>query len=202
MKKKKGNENITLWWWLRWWSDWVKRCYLIKIMWWFTEPTFIDLFSIYIFTVLNMNRIMKDPIVKLTPFTWPVLKNHHGVIMVYTYVQQKNVTWWNDWFKLKSDRFGNQSGKSTLRSRVGFGSRVESKSKNLISHFFSINEMWLSKRGCSILKSMDTWINVGLENESNLGEDIGINIDLKIRIESQSCGSRSHSCSSSISLKL
>jgi len=70
MKKKKGKENITLWWWFWWWSDWVKHCYPIKIMWWFMEPTFIDLFSIYIFTVPNMNRIMKDPIVKLTPFTW------------------------------------------------------------------------------------------------------------------------------------
>ena len=57
-----------------------------------TKPTFIDLFSIYIFTVSNMNRIMKDPIMKIIPFTWPVLENHHGVIMVYTYVQQKNVT--------------------------------------------------------------------------------------------------------------
>ena len=56
-------------------------------------PTFIDLFSIYIFIVPNMNMIMKDSIVKLTAFTWQVLKNHHRVIMVYTYVQQKNVTW-------------------------------------------------------------------------------------------------------------
>ena len=35
----------------------------------FTELTFIDLFSIYIFIVPTMNRIMKNPIVKLTPFT-------------------------------------------------------------------------------------------------------------------------------------
>ena len=34
-----------------------------------TEPTFIDHFSSYIFTVPNMNRIIKDPIMKLIPFT-------------------------------------------------------------------------------------------------------------------------------------
>jgi len=33
MKKKTGKENTTLRWWFRWWSDWVKRCYPIKIMW-------------------------------------------------------------------------------------------------------------------------------------------------------------------------
>ena len=37
--------------------------------------------------------------------------------------------------------------KSSLASRVGFDSRVESKSKNWISHSFLINEMWLSKIG-------------------------------------------------------
>ena len=148
MKKKKGKKNITL-------TDWVKRCYPIKIIWWFTESTFIDLFFIYIFTVPNMNRIMKDSIVKLTPFTWPVLKNHHGVIMVYTYVQQKNVTWWNDWLGLKNVGSGTNtnSEKSTLGSRVSFGSRVESKSKNLYSHSFSINGMWLSKIADSISRS-------------------------------------------------
>ena len=53
----------------------------------------------------------------------------------------------------------------------------------------------------SILKSMDTRINVGIENGSNLGKDTGVNIDSKIGIESQSCGSGSHSYSSSILLK-
>jgi len=46
MKKKKGKENITL----RWWSDWANCCCPIKIMWWFTEPTFINLF---LFTYLQ-----------------------------------------------------------------------------------------------------------------------------------------------------
>ena len=46
-----------------------KHRYPIKIMWWFTEPTCIDLFSIYIFTIPNMNRIMQDPIMKIIPFT-------------------------------------------------------------------------------------------------------------------------------------
>ena len=49
--------------------DWVKYYYPIKIMWWFMEPTFIDFFSMYILTVPNMNRIMKNPIVKLALFT-------------------------------------------------------------------------------------------------------------------------------------
>ena len=33
------------------------------------RTTFIALFSIYIFTVPNMKKIMKDPIMKLIPFT-------------------------------------------------------------------------------------------------------------------------------------
>ena len=84
MKTKKGKENVSSRWWFRWWSDWAKRCYPIKIMWLFTEPIFIDLFFIYIITNPNKNRIMQDPIMKIILFTWPVLKNHRGVIMVYT----------------------------------------------------------------------------------------------------------------------
>ena len=194
-EKKKGKENITLRWWFQWWSDWVKRCYPIQIMRWFTKPTFIDLFSIYIFTVPNMNRIMKDPIMKLIPFTWPDLENHHGVIMVHTYVQQKNVTWWNGWLGLKNDKFRNNtsSGKSTLGSTVSFGSRVESKSKNRNSHSFSINGMWLSKIGDSISKSMGMGINVGSKNWSKLDNKIRVTIDSKMETESQSWGSGSRS---------
>ena len=44
---------------------------------WFIKSIFIDLFSIYIFTLPNMNRIMQDPIMKIIPFTWLILKNHH-----------------------------------------------------------------------------------------------------------------------------
>jgi len=40
---------------------------------------------------------------------------------------------------------------------------------------------------------MDTGINVGSGNGSNLGKDAEVNIDSKIGIESQSCGSDSHS---------
>jgi len=71
----------------------------------------------------------------------------------------------------------------------------------LKSHSFSNNGIWLSKIGGSISKSMDTGINVGSKNGSNLDKDTGINIDSKIKTESQSCGSGSHSCLSSISLK-
>ena len=52
------------------------------------ELTFYDLFSIYIFTMLNMNRIMQDPNIKFILVIWPILKYHLGVIMVYAYVQQ------------------------------------------------------------------------------------------------------------------
>ena len=68
-------------------------------------------------------------------------------------------------------------------------------------HIFFINGMWLSKIGGSISKSMVTGINVGLKNVSKLGKDTGVNIDSKIRIDSQSYKSGSHSCSSSIFLK-
>ena len=62
--------------------------------------------------------------------------------------------------------------------------------------------MWLSKRSGSISKSIDTGINVGSDNRSNLGKDTEVNIDSKIGTESQNWRSGSHSCSSSISLKL
>jgi len=48
------------------------------------------------------------------------------------------------------------SRKCILGSRVSFGSRVESKSKNWNSHYFAINEMWLSKIGDFISRSMGT----------------------------------------------
>ena len=40
---------------------------------------------------------------------------------------------------------------------------------------------------------MNTGINVGSGDESKLGKDVRVNIDSKIGIESQSCGSGSHS---------
>ena len=76
IKKKKGKENITLWWWFRWWSDWVKRCYPIKIMWWFTEFTFIDLFSIYIFTVpiwIGSWKILSWNLLPLHGQSWKII---------------------------------------------------------------------------------------------------------------------------------
>ena len=59
--------------------------------------------------------------------------------------------------------------------------------------------MCLSKIGDSISRSMGTGINVGSENWSKLGKNTGVNIDLKIKIESQSWRSGSHSYSSSFS---
>jgi len=88
--------------------------------------------------------------------------------------------------------------KSSLVLRVSFDSRVKSKSKSWNSHSLPINRMWLSKIGGSISKSMGTRINVGLKNGSKLDKDTEVNIDSK---KSQSCGSGSHSYSSSIFLK-
>ena len=99
----------------------------------------------------------------------------------------------------KSSRTNTNSKKSTMSSRVSFASRVESKSKNLISHSFPTNEIWLSKFGDSISRSM-TEINVGSENWSKLGNDTRINIDSKMETESQNWESGSNSHSSSISL--
>jgi len=93
------------------------------------------------------------------------------------------------------------SEKSTLGSRVSFGARIESNSKNWNSHSFSIKGMWLSKIGYSISRSMDMRINVGSRNWSKLGKNTGVNIDSKMETESQSWGSGSHSWLSSISLK-
>ena len=61
--------------------------------------------------------------------------------------------------------------------------------------------MWLSKIGGSILSSMDTWIGVSSRIGSKSVEDTGVKIYSKIRTESQSWGSGSHSYSSSILLK-
>ena len=78
-----------------------------------------------------------------------------------------------DGFAYEMKRLGTNtnSGKLTLGSRVGFSSRVESKSKNLISHSFFINETWLSKIGDSISRFIGTGINVGLGNWFKLGKD-------------------------------
>ena len=43
-------------------------------------------------------------------------------------------------FEMKSLGVNTNSRKSTLGSRVGLGSRIESKSKNLILHSILINE--------------------------------------------------------------
>ena len=60
---------------------------------------------------------------------------------------------------------------------------VESKSKNWNSHSFPINGMWLSKIGDSISRSIGTGINVGSENWSKFGKNIGVNIDSKMGTE-------------------
>ena len=85
--------------------------------------------------------------------------------------------------KMKETRTNTDSGiwlKSRLRSRVSFGSRVESKSKNWDSYYFPIIGMWFFKIGGSVLKSMGTGINVGSKNASKLGKDTGVNMKLHL----------------------
>jgi len=57
----------------------------------FKEPTFDDLFPIYIYTTPRLNRIMQDPNIKIIPVIWPILEYHLGVIMVYTLVNVFNL---------------------------------------------------------------------------------------------------------------
>ena len=201
--KNKGKENVTSRWWFRWWSDWAKRCYPIKILWWLTEFIFIDLFFIYIFTIPHFNWIMQDPIMKIIPFndqSWKIITESFW-----------SIPWSNSrmWFcrmddlsfEMKSSETNTNSGKSTWGSKSQFRFKNWVQIKEFNFTFFSINEMWLSKRGGLISNFMDTRINVGSRNRSKLGKDAGVNIDKKIWIESQSCGLGSHSYSSSISLK-
>ena len=74
---------------------------------------------------------MKDPNIKIIPFIWPILKNYHRVIMVYTYVKQKNVTC--GMVDLSSRVIGSgaitNSKKLNVSLRVGIDSIVESKLK-------------------------------------------------------------------------
>jgi len=73
------------------------------------EPIF-DLFSIYIFIIPNMNKIMQNPNMKIIPIEWPILVNHFIVILLNNLIQQRYVILWNGWFGLESERFLNQYG--------------------------------------------------------------------------------------------
>ena len=98
------------------------------------------------------------------------------------------MTWWivDLGLRMKGSWPNTNSEKLSLGLRVSFGSIVGSKSKNLSSHSWSINEMWLSKIGGSISRSMGIEINVGSGIGSKLGKDTRVNIDSKIETESQS----------------
>ena len=85
---------------------------------------------------------------------------------------------------MKSSGINTNSKKLTLGLRVGIGSIIGSKSKNWDSHSLPNNRIWLSKIGDSISMSMVTGINIGSENWSKLGNDIRVNIDLKMESES------------------
>ena len=125
--------------------------------------TFIDLFSIYIFRVSNMNRIMKDPIMKLIPFTWPVLKNHHR--SSWSIPMSNKRMWLGGMVDLHSRMIGSgintNSRKSTLGLRVSFGSRI----KSLRIQFHII----FSLMKCNYPKEVVQFQNYGNRNQCWLG---------------------------------
>jgi len=84
------------------------------------------------------------------------------------------------WFKL------------SLGSRVSFGLKVESKSRNWDSHSSPINGMWLSKIGYSISRFVSTKIDVVSGMWSNLGKDTEDNIYSNFGIESRNENSNSY----------
>jgi len=90
----------------------------------------------YIVIIHQMNMIMHDPIIETILVVWLVLEYHLRVIIAYTLVQQKNLTWQSDWFGLKNDRIGNQYwlGKIKFRfkSRVWFKSGLQIKELKFI----------------------------------------------------------------------
>ena len=126
-------------------SSWAKRCYPIKIMWWFTVPTFIDLFSIYIFTVPNMNRIILSwNLFLLHDKSWKIITESSWSIPV------SNKRMWLGGMvdlcsRVRCFVTNTNSEKITLGSRVSFDSRVESKSNHWNSHSFFINGMFYTK---------------------------------------------------------
>jgi len=107
--------------------------YPIKIIWWFMEPTFIDHFSIYIFTILNMNRIMKDPILKINSLTWSALENHQGVIMAI-HMSNKRM-WFGEMIGLGSRVIGLRTNTNSEKINFGFESRFWFKSWVQIKKF-------------------------------------------------------------------
>ena len=133
-------------------------------MWSFKKPTF-NLFSIYIVTITNLIRIMQDPSMKIILVIWLILEYHLGVILFNTLIQQWNVNQrMADLGSGMKDMWTNINLgiwlKSSLGSRVSFGSRVGSKSKNWNSYSLSNNGMWLFKIGGACSKYIGTRISV------------------------------------------
>ena len=85
-------------------------------------------------------------------------RSHHGL---YLYPIKE---WLSEMVDLGSRVIGSgtitNSEKSTMSLTIGFSSRVKSKLKNLILHFFLLIKCEF-KRGGTISKSIDAWINVG-----------------------------------------
>ena len=175
-------------------------------MWSSKEHTFDDLFPIDIVIIPNLNRIMQNPIMILIPVIWPILKNHLGVILFDTLVQQWNETRWNGWFGLKNGRYVNQHWlgnmaqiKFRFESQFGFKSWVQIKELEFTFIFQQwnviIQNRWFSFKIYGYMNQCCSGIG------SKSGKDTEVNIDLKFETESQSWGSGSLSHLSSISLK-
>ena len=58
--------------------------------------------------------------------------------------------------------------------------------------------MWSQNIGDSISQCTDTWFNVDFKIWKESGKDTGVISESKSEIELPTCGSGSHSCSSSI----
>ena len=69
--------------------------------------------------------------------------------------------------RMKGSGANTNSEKSSLALRVSFGSIVSFKIKNLNSHSFFINGMWVLKIDGSILSSIGRGINLAWELGSN-----------------------------------
>ena len=130
-------------------------------------------------------------------------RSHNGLYLGPT-IECDSVEWliWPQEWKEHEPILTQDMIQIKFRIRVSFDSRIGSKSKNWSSHSFLINEIWLSKISGSISNSMGTGINVGSRIESKLSKDTRVNIDSKIRTESQNWRSGSHLSSISLNEKL
>ena len=135
--------KITSWWWLRWWSDWAKRCYPIRIMWILKEPT-NDLSN------MTQNRMIEWMVLfKVYPHLifnfWKIMTESFSSISL-----SNNEVWFWKMIDLDSNRTG---VKTDTDSGIWLRSSRDSKvsqnwcknwvhAKDWCLHTFPITEMW------------------------------------------------------------